>query len=139
MHVLLGLSLLVAQVPPEPTELSRGAIARFGSTHFRHAGSIGWMAISPDGRQLVSMGNDGWRMWDVTTGKQVLFHPSSDEDGLSSTSSSLSQAPAIMPPVLGMRVLKSPVVIVITSASSLIQTGSRGAAAGAFSLASTSR
>ncbi len=76
MHVLLSLSFLLAQGPANQADLPPGAIARLGSTHFRHPSHAGYAALSPDGKLLVSVaGNDGMRIWDVATGRQLLFHP----------------------------------------------------------------
>jgi WD40 repeat protein len=51
-------------------DLPDGAIARLGSTRFRHVGWITAIAYSPDGRELATGCIDGHlRMWDVATGR----------------------------------------------------------------------
>ncbi len=48
------------------------AIARMGTTRFRHGGMIGSLAFTPDGKTLVSCGIwDGIRIWDVASGRQI--------------------------------------------------------------------
>ncbi len=56
------------------------AIARLGTTRFRHGGMIGSLAFTPDGKTLVSCGLwDGIRIWDVANGRQIrrLTHQTS--------------------------------------------------------------
>ncbi len=56
------------------------AIARLGTTRFRHGGAIGSLAFTPDGKTLVSCGVwDGIRIWDVASGRQIrrLTHQTS--------------------------------------------------------------
>lgn len=76
MNLLFGISLfLFAQGPAAASDLPTGATARLGSTHFRHNGHVGFVSLSPDGKQLFSYGyNDGMRVWEIATGKQLLFH-----------------------------------------------------------------
>jgi RNA polymerase sigma factor (sigma-70 family) len=48
------------------------AIARLGTTRFRHGGTIGVLAFAPDGKTLVSCGLwDGIRIWDAGSGRQI--------------------------------------------------------------------
>ena len=49
--------------------LPEGAIARLGTVRFRHGGRIHRMMFSADGKQLLSTGTDGLRIWDIATGK----------------------------------------------------------------------
>jgi RNA polymerase sigma factor (sigma-70 family) len=49
--------------------LPQGAIARLGTVRFRHGGRIHRMIFSADGKQLLSTGTDGLRVWDIATGK----------------------------------------------------------------------
>ena len=48
------------------------ALARFGTTRFRHGGLVDRLVFTPDGRTLVSIGGEaGMRLWDVTNGKET--------------------------------------------------------------------
>jgi RNA polymerase sigma factor (sigma-70 family) len=58
---------LDANGEPLPDE----AIARFGSTRLKHSGYISFLRFTPDGKTLISQGQDGVRIWDVATGRQV--------------------------------------------------------------------
>lgn len=51
--------------------LPDGTIARLGTRRFRHGGLIRFTAFTPDGRRLVSQGDDGVRVWDVATGREL--------------------------------------------------------------------
>jgi len=52
--------------------LPEGAIARLGSTRFRHSEKVWCLAFSPDGKTIASGGCDEVvRFWDVKTGRQV--------------------------------------------------------------------
>jgi RNA polymerase sigma factor (sigma-70 family) len=59
---------------PLPAE----AIARIGTVRFRHGGFVHFLRFSPDGETLVSYGNDGARIWQVASGKQIRFVPVED-------------------------------------------------------------
>jgi RNA polymerase sigma factor (sigma-70 family) len=48
------------------------AVARLGTVRFRHGSAIHSMAFTPDARELLAYGNDGVRVWDPATGKQIL-------------------------------------------------------------------
>jgi WD40 repeat protein len=51
--------------------LPPGAIARMGTTFFRHSGWTADAVFSPDGKALISSGGDGQvRLWSVATGKE---------------------------------------------------------------------
>jgi RNA polymerase sigma factor (sigma-70 family) len=51
--------------------LPDGAIARLGTVRFRHGGRIDRMIFTPEGKQLVSKGDDGVRVWDTANGKEL--------------------------------------------------------------------
>ncbi len=50
-------------LPPE-------AVARIGSTRFRHGGHIYSLAFTHGGKRLASSGDDGLRIWDAATGRE---------------------------------------------------------------------
>jgi RNA polymerase sigma factor (sigma-70 family) len=52
---------------PLPAE----ALSRLGTTRLRHGGHIFSVAFTPDGETLVSEGEDGLRIWEAATGKQI--------------------------------------------------------------------
>ena len=52
--------------------LPQGAVTRLGSPNLRHNGAVMDVAYTPDGKQLISCGNDHTlRIWDNATGKQL--------------------------------------------------------------------
>ncbi len=55
--------------PADP--LPSGAIARLGTQRLRHGGGIKFVAFTPDDKRLVSQGEDGVRVWDAATGKEL--------------------------------------------------------------------
>src|SRR5262245_40569993 len=63
---------------PQGDPLPQAALARFGTTRFRHPERIRALAFSPDGKTLASSGSDlRIRLWGITTGKerrQLLGH-----------------------------------------------------------------
>jgi RNA polymerase sigma factor (sigma-70 family) len=57
---------------PLPAE----AVARLGTTRFRHGGLINSLGFTPDGKTLVSCGTwDGIRIWGAATGKELRSCP----------------------------------------------------------------
>jgi RNA polymerase sigma factor (sigma-70 family) len=58
--------------------LPEGAVARLGSTYFRHEGFGGTgreLAYTPDGKNLVGFTSSGVILWDVATGKELYRLP----------------------------------------------------------------
>jgi WD40 repeat protein len=52
--------------------LPEGALVRIGTRRLRHAGFVINVVFAPDGKALVSSGNDGMvRLWDTATGKEI--------------------------------------------------------------------
>ncbi len=61
----------VAQLDQHAVPLPQGAVARFGSTQFRHAG-LSDFVILPDGKAALTAGSDQMlRFWDLDTGRQT--------------------------------------------------------------------
>lgn len=58
--------------PPVAGSMPLGAIARLGDSRLRHAGLPTCVAFSPDGKRVISGGQDGaLRVWNVATGESV--------------------------------------------------------------------
>jgi WD40 repeat protein len=51
--------------------LPEGAVARMGTVRFRHAGTIGGISYSPDGKTLASCSVGMIHLWDVATGREL--------------------------------------------------------------------
>jgi RNA polymerase sigma factor (sigma-70 family) len=52
--------------------LPRSALARLGTTRWRHAAPVHSLAVSPDGKTVVSAADDRYiRVWDFETGKEL--------------------------------------------------------------------
>jgi RNA polymerase sigma factor (sigma-70 family) len=50
--------------------LPDGAVARIGTTRFRHGDFIQSLAFAAEGKRLLSYGGDGIRVWDAATGRE---------------------------------------------------------------------
>jgi RNA polymerase sigma factor (sigma-70 family) len=62
------------QPPPETRDerLPRGVLARMGTTRLRHGDAVFFAAYTPDGRALVTAGQDRTvRLWDLATGQEI--------------------------------------------------------------------
>jgi RNA polymerase sigma factor (sigma-70 family) len=60
---------------PLPAE----AVARLGTTRFRHGGYVFQVAFTPDGKRIITQGWDGICVWDVGTGKELRRRPNGTE------------------------------------------------------------
>jgi RNA polymerase sigma factor (sigma-70 family) len=58
--------------------LPEGALVRFGSTRFRHAGGITCAALAPDGSVIATEGANVLRLIDMATGRVRLALPDSE-------------------------------------------------------------
>src|SRR5262249_50000816 len=62
---------------PKPKEdalgdpLPDGALLRLGSLRFKHPNSAHDLALSPDGKIVITAGNRQYIAWDAATGKQL--------------------------------------------------------------------
>jgi WD40 repeat protein len=77
----------VATAPLEPERPARerrdqygdllpaGAVARLGTQRFRHGGLTTAVAFAPDGKSLLTMGNDGLCTWEIHTGNLLARLP----------------------------------------------------------------
>ena len=52
--------------------LPAGALARLGTTRWRHGANITFVAFGPDGKTLITAGQDNTaRLWDLASGKEI--------------------------------------------------------------------
>jgi WD40 repeat protein len=52
--------------------LPAGAVARLGSVRWRHGAPISFVAFAPDGKSVISGGDDGFfRVWEYPSGKEL--------------------------------------------------------------------
>src|SRR5262249_20197672 len=63
---------------PLPAE----AISRLGSVRFRHGSLISSLAFTPDGKQLISQGDDALRIWDAAGGRELGHVTVEPDDGI---------------------------------------------------------
>lgn len=60
------------EAQPQTNGLPSGAVARLGKTRLRHADKVTCVAFSPDGKTIITGGDDGTlRVWSVATGDQL--------------------------------------------------------------------
>ncbi len=82
---VLGVAFCCARAgdTPKTKPLPEGAIQRLGSLHWRHGESITFLALSGDGKRLVTATNDAvLRLWDLGTGTEIRrFVPPADPKG----------------------------------------------------------
>jgi WD40 repeat protein len=60
---------------PLEAPLPAVALARLGTTRFRAAGMVGYLKLSPDGKRLVTINENGILLWDAVTGKMLRSFP----------------------------------------------------------------
>lgn len=72
--LLLSFSVQAAAPPITREPLPAGAVARLGTTRFRHGGWVRSMAHSRDGRRLVTGGQGYLRLWGAATGDLLHHH-----------------------------------------------------------------
>src|SRR5438132_6294998 len=52
--------------------LPPGAVARLGTVRWRHGALVTFAAFLPDGKSVVSAGDDGYiRLWEFPSGKEI--------------------------------------------------------------------
>jgi WD40 repeat protein/beta-lactamase regulating signal transducer with metallopeptidase domain len=52
--------------------LPAGALARLGTTRWRHGGNVTFVAFGPEGKTLITAGQDSTvRVWDLATGQEI--------------------------------------------------------------------
>jgi WD40 repeat protein len=76
---LLAAGLTVAEPPTRDKPLTDlygdplpdGAVARFGTTRWKHPAGLHGIAFSPDGKTIASVGDHIPRLWDAATGKEL--------------------------------------------------------------------
>lgn len=68
-----GLKAAPKPLPADPTAaMPEGAIAQLGNTRLRHAAPVTCVVFAPDGRHLISGGQDGsLHVWDAATGESI--------------------------------------------------------------------
>jgi RNA polymerase sigma factor (sigma-70 family) len=64
--------------------LPSGALARLGTVRWRHGGPVFFAAYSPDNRELLTVGRDGFvRVWEAATGKEIRHYGTGEVGTLS--------------------------------------------------------
>jgi WD40 repeat protein len=62
--------------------LPAGAVARLGTSRWRHGGGVGFAKFLPDGKTVLSVGNDrAIRLWEYPSGKEIrrFGQPAADD------------------------------------------------------------
>jgi RNA polymerase sigma factor (sigma-70 family) len=90
--------------------LPEGALVRFGTTRFRHAGGIGSAALAPDGKAIATVGSRVLRLIDTTTGRVRWSLPDLEaSDGYTPGMRLLAFSPdgnsILLPGTVGVRLL----------------------------------
>src|SRR5438105_3988581 len=73
----LAITADVAQSQPPATDLHgdplpKGAVARLGTTRWRHGDIVLFAAFLPDGKSVVSVSDDRYiRVWEYPSGKEI--------------------------------------------------------------------
>jgi RNA polymerase sigma factor (sigma-70 family) len=60
--------------------LPDGAVARLGTVRFNHGDSLHGLLYTPDGKEVISVGNGTARIWDATTGAELRQFPTGRPD-----------------------------------------------------------
>jgi hypothetical protein len=70
------LLLLALAAPPTGDDpLPPHAVARLGPQQFHNDGTIGAIAVHPDGRRVTTSGLGGTAVWDTTAGRVLARYP----------------------------------------------------------------
>src|SRR5262249_10074453 len=58
--------------PPFGGPLPKGAVARLGTLRLRHGEGLERVTLSADGKRVASIGRTDLRLWDATTGQELM-------------------------------------------------------------------
>jgi RNA polymerase sigma factor (sigma-70 family) len=70
--------------------LPEEAVSRLGTLRLRHGEFVRFVRFTPDGKTLVAHGDDGVRIWDLSTGKQIRDLTQTTAGGLAVYGAALS-------------------------------------------------